>query len=134
MQTFKPKPSIRYYSGEDIDGIAKSFVDSCGKLAWCNFLQVFKPIKSFEDYVISTLPYLWRKHKNGEQIDEEAIKAEFTRWIGTEEFEKEIIKHPQGFEEVIQIITDFLCSAEKEYYSGLYGFIRSLKEGKKIRS
>lgn len=134
MQNCKPKSPVRYYSIKDIHGITKSFVNSYGKLAWCNFLQTFRPIESFENYVSSTLPYLWRKHKNGEQIDEEVITAEFIRWIEPEKFEEEVIKHPQEYKEIIEIIIEFLYSAEREYYSGFFGFIRSLKKGKKIRN
>ena len=133
MQNCKSKPFVRYYSIKDIHGITKSFVNSYGKLAWCNFLQAFRSIECFENYVSSTLPYLWRKYKNGEQIDEEIITAEFIRWIGAEKFEREVTKHPQEYEETVQIITSFLHSAEKEYYSGLFGWIRSLKESKKTR-
>ena len=134
MQTYQPKSLHRPFSINDSNGIGRSYPEYCKKLALCNFLQVFRPMQSFANGVTITLLYLWKMHKAGEEIGEEMITTELALWIGREQLQEEIIKHSQDYEEVMQIITNFLYSAEKEYYSGFYGLIRSFKEGKKIKT
>ena len=134
MKTSQPKSSLQCYPDGDLTGIDQSFSKFLGDLGWCKFLQVFRPMQSFKDNILSILPYLWEKYKAGEELDDEALITELAIWIGRERLDEEIMKHPKDFEEVIRILRDFLDSAEKEYYSGFYGYIRWLKEKKKVKS
>ena len=133
MQTFQAKSLARHYSLEDYTGITKSIDKSFSALVYSRFIQPFKFSTSFQHCSVPILPYLWKKHRAGEEIDEEMIQEEFIRWIGRERFEEEMIKHPRDYEQFIQIIMDFFDAAEKEYYSGFSGFLRSLKEGKQTK-
>lgn len=122
------------YTDGDMNGIVTTACDFCGKIVWCDFLQVFRPLPSYGVNATTILPYFWKMYKSGEEIDEEAIAKALALSIERKRLDEEILKNPQGFQEVLRIVQDFLCSAEKEYYSGISGLFRAFKDSKMIKA
>ena len=131
----------RCYQNIDYGGAPKSSSKYLSLFAWCRFIRIFESMKSFSDNASSFISHAWMKHRTGEEIDRNFIITELARWIGRGRLTEEIAKHPRDFDEVVQIVFDFIASAEKEagkeaekeYYSGFYGFFRRVKERRKTK-
>ena len=115
------------YQEIEFDGAFSSCCQFYRLFMFCRFMQAFASMKSFSDNVCFFIPYLWKKRQAGEEIDRDFIITELARWIGRNRLDEEIVKNPRDFEEMVQIVFDFLSSAKKEYYSGFCRFFRSLE-------